>query len=288
MILITGVAGFIGSNLLEYLLRIQKEKIIGIDNLSRGSIFNIKKWLKLITFKKMDILSTNFLKLKEIKVIYHLASFTDARESFYRPRVYFKNIVAGTNNVLELVRKNDAKLIFASSAAVYGNYRRKVKESDEPKPISPYGIYKLISEKMIEEYCRIYGIKYSIFRLFNVYGKNAKRGIIKILLDAAYTGKPVRIFSGKQKRDFVYVDDVVRIFSYHERLKGIFNLGTGKAYSINMLVHLIEKLTNKNIKIIRESSLEGDILYSCADNSKLLSKINFEFTPLKKGLRLII
>ncbi len=84
----------------------------------------------------MDVLSNSFLKLKKIKLIYHLASFTNMRESFQHNKVYFENIVGGINNVLELARKNDAKLVFTSSATVYGNYERKIKEIDKTKPIS--------------------------------------------------------------------------------------------------------------------------------------------------------
>ncbi len=145
-----------------------------------------------------------------------------------------------------------------------------------------------MSERMIKEHSKVYGIKYSIFWLFNVYGKNSKRGIIKVLLNVAYRGNLVKIFSGKQKSDLVYVDDAIKIRLYNERLERIFNVGIGRAYSINTLINFIEGLTNKNIKTIKENSIKGDILYTCVDNSKLLSKVNFKFTSLKKGLKLII
>ena len=291
MILITGVAGFIGSNLLDYLIKKDNQMIIGIDNLIRGNLRNIKTYLgnKKFKFFKKDVTHPNFLEnlnKTELTTIFHLASLTNARESIQKPSEYFRSIVIGTFNVLELARKKDSKIVFPSSAAVYGNYKRKVKENDKPRPISPYGVYKLLAEKLILSYHQIYGVEFTIFRIFNVYGPRARDGIIKILVDSLKNNKTVEIFGGHQRRDFIYVKDVIKIIAMHEKLSNdIFNLGTGRSYSILQLIKLIEKISGKKLKIRYSKAKSGDIEYSCADNSKLLSKINFKFTTLEKGLR---
>ena len=292
MIIITGAAGFIGSNLLAY-MDFKSEKVVGVDNLSAGKISNIKEYLKKknFVFKKVDILSKKFLGMNigKIDVIFHLASLTNARESMHAPRKYFLSIVGGTLNILELARKNDAKIVFTSSAAVYGDYKRKVSEKDRPKPISPYGFFKLKAEELIKKYHEIYGIDYTILRLFNVYGKNASEGIVKKLIDAIHSGEKVTIFGGTQKRDFVFVEDVVKIMKFHRKLNNdVFNVGTGKAISINQLIKLIEKIGKEKISVKYTEKQKGDIEYSCANIKKLLSKIKFKFLDLEEGLRRLI
>ena len=291
MILITGMAGFIGSNLLKSLIE-RKEKIIGVDNLSIGNLRNIKIFLKYKNFKfiKKDVLSQNILKIRKFDTVFHLASLIDVRESFRMPSKYFSNIVGGSMNILELARKNDAKIVFTSSAAVYGDYRRKVKESDRPKPLSPYGFFKLTVENLIKHYNRIYGIDYTIFRLFNVYGENARTGIVKILLDSVRKKKTFYLFGdGSQKRDFVYVKDVCKILlNHHELNNDVFNVGTGRPISIQKLISLIQKISGKKIKIIKKPKVSGDIDYSCADNSKLLSKISYKFSRIENVLKNLI
>jgi len=282
-VLVTGGAGFIGSHLVEELLNQGKEVIV-LDNLSVGKYILRRKNYDFI---KGDVTNLKiFSKLPHnVDIVFHLAALTDARESIKKPNLYFKVNVTGSFNILEFCRKNDAKIVFTSSAAVYGDYKRPVKEDDTCRPLSPYGEYKLIVEELIKRYNKFYGVTYTIFRIFNVYGPRANSGVIKNLIEALLNNKPFYLYGdGKQKRDFIYVKDVIEVLVQHNKVNNIIlNIGTGKSTSLLELIKLCNKL-----KVKKCAKQEGDIDISITDISKLKQYFpDLEFVNVKKGLKLV-
>ncbi|MEM5790560.1 MAG: NAD-dependent epimerase/dehydratase family protein [Candidatus Aenigmatarchaeota archaeon] len=201
-ILVTGGAGFIGSWLVKELIK-DKNKIIVVDNLNVGKRENVHPNA---IFIKGDIRKNKiFDKFSQIKEVFHLAALTHVADSIEKPKLSFDVNVCGSMNVLEFCRKNDSKIIFASSAAVYGNLNKKAEENDFCKPISPYGKYKLFIEEQIKAYNEFYDIPYTIFRIFNVYGPGATTGVVKNLVDSVKNNKTFYLYGdGKQKKRFYF------------------------------------------------------------------------------------
>jgi len=284
-ILITGGAGFIGSHLADELVK-RRAKVIVFDNLSNGQKDNINTNA---IFIKGDIRNYKSLeKIKEkIDIIFHLAALTDVRESIEKPNLYFQNNVVGSFNILEFCRRHDIeKIVFTSSAAVYAESLSPLKEDETPKPSSPYGIQKLIVENLIKNYNETYGISFTIFRLFNVYGPRARKGVIKNLIDCLKNNKPFHLYgNGNQVRDFIYIRDAIKILLMHHKFKNeIVNVGTGKPTSINQLINYVQDMTKIKLKIIYHPSIKGEIKKSVADISKLKKKIKFKPIDIKSGI----
>uniref|UniRef100_A0A7C6A7X8 NAD-dependent epimerase/dehydratase family protein n=1 Tax=candidate division WOR-3 bacterium TaxID=2052148 RepID=A0A7C6A7X8_UNCW3 len=214
-VLITGGAGFIGSNLATVLLNLGYEVVI-IDNLSTGRRENVPPKAK---FYEVDIVNplVNGVVFKEKpKVIFHLAALTDTTISEDSIRKDIKVNLIGTLNILRGARAaNVEKFIFTSTAAVYGNSSSlPIKETAKTCPISPYGIGKLTCENYIRIFCEAEGIKYTILRYSNVYGPRqypkGESGAIPIFIQKVLKGETPTLFgNGKQIRDYIYVDDVV-------------------------------------------------------------------------------
>jgi UDP-glucose 4-epimerase len=282
-ILITGGAGFIGSHLVDKLIE-QGNEVIVLDNLSTGRKENINPKT---TFIKSDIrTSTIFNKFSDIEVVFHLAALTHIIDSIKKPKLCFDVNIVGSFNVLEFCRKNDAKIVFTSSAAVYGDLNRPAKENNFCKPLSLYGKYKLFIEELIKSYNEFYGTPYTILRLFNVFGPRATSGVIKILTDCLKGKKPFYLYgNGQQERDFVFIDDVIKILLKHKKIKNTtLNVGTGNPTSILELLDIFKNL-NENLKIIRKEKRKGEIEISYADITylrKIFPKI--QFTNLKDGI----
>lgn len=294
-ILITGVAGFIGSKLAK---RFSEEgyNVFGIDDLSSG---NLSKVPKNVNFIKLDLANKNKLKLipKECKLILHLAGQSSGEVSFESPIDDLKRNTFSTLNLIHQgIENNFKKIIFASSMSVYGDYKIKLKENLNLKPLSCYGISKLCSEN----YLRVFSkkIPYLIFRMFNVYGpgqdlENLKQGMLSIYLSQAINEKKI-IVKGSQerKRDFIYIDDVVEIWFRSVQIPNLnndtFNLGTGVATSVKSLLNIMKKCL-ENFSIVQKESTKGDQNFVCADNNKLIKKFNFKnFVTLKTGLKKFI
>jgi UDP-glucose 4-epimerase len=283
-VLVTGGAGFIGSHLVDRLLEEGNEVVI-LDNLSSNKKENINPKAKFI---KGDIKNINvFKKFSNIETVFHLASLTHVIDSIKKPKECFDSNVIGSFNILEFCRKNDTKIVFTSSAAVYGNLNRPAKEDDFCRPISPYGKYKLFVEELIKSYNEFYGIPYTTFRLFNVFGPRATAGIIKNLLECAKKHTPFYLYgNGKQRRDFIFVEDVVKILVQHKKAENMtLNVGTGISTSLLDLIKLVKEITKCDFDIIKKEKFWGDIEISCADITnfkKIFPK--FQFTDLRRGI----
>jgi len=286
-ILVTGGAGFIGSNLVDRLID-EGYKVFVIDNLSSGKKENLNK--KAI-FYKADICNLNkiFPLFKGIDYVFHLAANPRVLFSVENPIESHKVNVDGTLNVLYASYKNKVKrLIFASSSAVYGNIKKlPLREDMKPNPISPYGLHKLIGEYYCKLFSDLYNLETVCLRYFNVYGpKMDPEGpyalVIGKFLKLKKENKPLTIYgNGKQTRDFVYVNDVVEanILAMKSKKVGkgeVINICSGKNYSINYIAKLIGG------KKIYLPARKGEMKHTLGDNSlakKLLGwkpKVNLE------------
>ncbi|MFX1587307.1 MAG: NAD-dependent epimerase/dehydratase family protein [Promethearchaeota archaeon] len=289
-ILVTGAAGFIGSNLTDELLKLGTN-VIGIDNLYNGSLDNLERALKNKNFRfyKTDIRDFNYLLeiSKEIDIIYHQAAFTSVPQSILMPDSCNNVNVNGTLNILNIARKNDIdKVIFASSSSVYGNISTlPLNEDMKLRPISPYGVSKLTCEAYMEAFRYIYGLRTNILRYFNVYGPRQKdspySGVIAIWLGKIIRNEDLIVFGdGKNSRDFTYIKDVIQanLLAAEKDFSGeVFNIGAGCPINLTELANLMIKITNKqNLKIIYTDPRPGDISNSYADISKAKQLLHFK------------
>lgn len=243
--LVSGGAGFIGSNMVEFLTS-NNHEVISIDNYSTGlrSNTSIKS-----TNYEMNISNSSieYIKslLKDVDYLIHMAATPNVQQSIDQPVLTHKNNFDTTLNLLEACRgTNVKKIIFSSTSAVYGEAETiPVNESAPEKPMSPYGLQKLLSEKYIKLYSELYGLKAVVFRYFNVFGnrmtnKGAYKSVISVFKEQYEKGLPLTITNdGNQRRDFINVVDVVKAnylacFADTADFE-IFNIGSGTNISVN-------------------------------------------------------
>lgn len=272
--IITGGSGFIGSNLAKLLLQ-QGHKVGIIDNLSTGNLSNLSEIEDKIKFYNVDIRDDANLKkvLAGNDGIFHHAALTSVVQSYQKEKEYFDVNVNGTQNIFEIAQKTGTKVVFASSAGVYGNTDAvPTPESAKLKPANPYGATKLEAEIMAQKYGKefdIVGLRY-----YNVYGNNPTRsssGVISRFYQNTIENKPLIIDGdGAQLRDFVFVGDVVQAtISAMEKDTGsaFINIGSGTATSILDLANLFIKHSKKNLESIFQKEPEGNVRTSQADIS---------------------
>jgi len=245
-VLVTGGAGFIGSNLVELLVS-KGYDVTVMDNLSTKEGDRFIRHLidnKEIKFVKGDMAKTEDLKIFDGKdMVVHLAANSDVRHGFENPEVDYRNNVLGTFNILEAMRKYDVKeLLFSSSSTVYG----KAKQLPTPEeygpllPISSYGASKLAGEAMISAYAHYYGIRSSIFRFANVVGRNSTHGIIYDFINKLKKN-PRRLEilgDGTQRKSYVHVSDCIgaMLFAHYKtKVVDIYNLGNEALRQLRML-----------------------------------------------------
>ena len=249
--IVTGGCGFIGSHIVDNLIKEGHETIVIDYNAdSKDSYFNYKA-----TYFNFDISSNNNKqKISELFLncdgVFHCAALVNVQESIENPLLYEKNNTIGTLNILELCRLNNVKkLIFSSSAAVYGNNEKSpLRENDKTGPISPYGLQKLYGEKLCKYYSDIHGVNTVCLRYFNVYGDRQKfsssyAAVVRIFLDQYLNKKPITIRGdGNQTRDFINVVDIasanLKSMESKDANDGIvINIGSGSNLSINDLAN---------------------------------------------------
>lgn len=286
--LVTGGAGFIGSHLIAYLVN-HGHSIVTVDDLHSGKLENISNSKHQVEFFKLNILEQK--KLKEIAQnvdgIFHEASLTSVQESFKKKTEYYNVNVIGTENIFMIAKELGIKVVFASSAAVYGNINKiPIAENSKRKPQNPYGETKLKAELLAEKYSQL-GTQIIGLRYFNVYGPRqnvAYAGVITKFLENISTHKPPLIHGdGLQVRDFVYVGDVVaaNLLAMKSKTKsGFFNIGTGVATSILDLATMIIDASGLSITPIHDAPLAGDVYASQADIS--LAKLLLKWKPKTK------
>jgi UDP-glucose 4-epimerase len=296
-VLITGGAGFIGSNLASYLKQ-EGYDVIVFDSFER-SIRNAKNVLKGIAIEKLDLRGDlrKIIKHARKSVIVHAAAYINAKESIKKPLEYLENNVASTVNLLKATSKIAEKIIYLSSAAVYGEPKHlPINEEHDLNPINPYGASKLSAEYWVKAYSNLYAVNYVILRLFNVYGEGQKgeyAGVISKFIEKARKRKPLIIYGdGLQTRDFVYVGDVAKAVKLAIKTKNsneIYNIGFGKATTINQLAKIVMDAFGFYKKPVYMPERKGDVKHSQANILKAMKLLDYKpEVPLKEGIKKII
>lgn len=298
-ILVTGGAGFIGSHVVEKLLE-KGYKVAVLDNLSTGKKDNIKGCE--VEFYYCDI--TDVLHLFQVvetfqpDYIIHLAAQVSVSDSV-------KNIthdsmvnIQGSVNVIEAAKKYNVKrIVFSSTAAVYGNPEYLPIDTDhKTEPTSPYGLAKYTVEKYLQLAYELYGLDYTILRYSNVYGprqdSKGEGGVVAIFANKlSNQERPVIYGDGNQTRDFVYVEDVAEanVLSIKNNRNGIYNVSTCERISINDLLKSMFNFNNNGIEPIYKEERQGDIKHSVLNNKDTFSRIGWcPKTVLDKGIELTL
>jgi UDP-glucose 4-epimerase len=295
-IIVTGGAGFIGSHLVDFLIKKNFEVLV-IDDLSHGFKKNINPKS---SFQKIDIRNSSKVdkcfKQFSPNFVFHLAAITSKSPS---DAIQVKSVnVSGTVNILKACVKNNVKkIIFSSSVSVYGNaLSLPINEKQKLSPINPYGLSKASAEEKIILAYKKHNLNYTILRYSNVYGpgqrSDTEGGVISIFCDHISLSKPITIFGdGNQTRDFVYVEDVVsaNYLSMDSSTNFVANVSTGKETSILDLVKIIEKISKKKVKTKFKKIKNSEIIKSCLDSSLIKHKIGWiPKTKLETGINILL
>ena len=281
--LVTGGAGFIGSNLVDQLVK-KKHKVIVLDNFSTGKRSNLehhnKKNIKII---KIDISNNKNLDkyFEGVNYVFHLAGVADMMPSITKPEKYFKSNVVGTFNVVQAVKKvNINKFVYAASASCYGKPDKfPIKENAKINLMYPYAFTKWQAEELIMHWAKIYNFPAISFRFFNAYGprsntSGAYGAVFGVFLAQKLANKPLTITgNGNQTRDFIHVDDLVRGIikaALSKKVGKIYNIGSGKEVKVNKIAKLI---SDKKIYIPKRP---GEANRSLADISKIKKDLKWQ------------
>jgi UDP-glucose 4-epimerase len=294
-VLITGGAGFIGSNLVDGYLT-EGYEVVVVDDLSTGKRENVNPKA---TFYEIDIQNPaleEVFKKEKIDIVNHHAAQIDVRRSVKDPIFDAKVNVIGLLNLLELCIKHDVKkFIFASSGGViYGETENlPVKETHPLLPLSPYGITKMVAEHYLRYYYTVYNLNYTVLRYGNVYGPRqdpfGEAGVVAIFINNLLEGKePVIFGDGEQLRDYIYVEDIVRanLLCTARGNADIFNLGTGIGTSVNLLLHKLQRIMGTDLQPIYKPPREGEIYKNYIDSDKAAKILGWEAKiSLEEGLK---
>lgn len=286
--LVTGGAGFIGSNIVRLLLE-QGHRVTVLDNLSSGYRSNLEPFPEayLIEGDVRDPDAVN-RAARGAEIIFHLAASVGNKRSIDYPIDDSQINVIGTLHLLEAARKHGArKVVFSSSAGIFGELKTLPIREDHPlDPITPYGASKLGAERLCIAYSRLYDLEAICLRYFNVYGQNqrydAYGNVIPIFAHRMLHGETVKIFGdGEQTRDFVNVRDVAQA-NYRAGLSrgvsGAFNIASGTSITINRLAGLMSEMSPREVQIKYDSPRPGDVRDSLADISA--AHTAFGYTPI--------
>lgn len=295
LVLVTGGAGFIGSHVIEVLCS-KGIEVIAIDNLSTGAKDNIPPFISLLEMDVRDASLIDCLAYYQFDAVIHLAAQTMVPVSLEKPRFDCDTNISGTINVLDACYKTNVKrIIFASSAAVYGAVDNvPVKETASTVPTSFYGLSKLTAEKYIALYHQIYELEYVILRFSNVYGERqgnaGEGGVISKFSRSIARSLPVIIFGdGGQTRDFIYAGDVAQaiyLALITQHANSAYNVSTQHETSVRQLITIYEEITETAVTINLEAVRTGDIYRSCLSNQLVREKLGWiPQTSVAAGLR---
>jgi nucleoside-diphosphate-sugar epimerase len=281
--LVTGGAGFIGSHIVERLVK-ENHFVRVLDNFSSGRIENLEKVIKKIDLIKDDIRQPRTCEsaTKGMDFVLHQAALRSVPKSMKNPAEYNEVNINGTLNLLLGAKKNKIKrFVFASSSSVYGDTDKFPEREDFlPQPISPYALTKLTGEHYCSIFSHHFGLPAVALRYFNVFGPRQSLDdeyavVIPKFISCMLKDEPPPIFgTGRQSRDFTYIDNVVQaniLAAKSSEIKaGVFNVASGKDYTILELVEVLNKLMNKNIRPKFLPSRQGDVFRTLSDltNSK--------------------
>tara|TARA_Y100000996_G_scaffold395876_1_gene361486 strand:- start:3673 stop:4653 length:981 start_codon:yes stop_codon:yes gene_type:complete len=294
--IVTGGAGFIGSHLVEELIKCNY-KVIVLDNLISGNLTNLKKVSKNITFIKCDLSKNKNSWSKYFKnadYVFHLAAMADIVPSIDNPELYYNANVLSSLNVMQACKKYKIKkIIYAASSSCYGipkKYPTDEKEIIDPR--YPYALTKYLGERIVMHWSEVYNIPAISLRLFNVYGPRSRTSgsygaVFGVFLAQKLANKPFTVVgNGKQTRDFTFVTDVVEAFiiSAKSRIKNeIFNIGSDNTYSVNKLVSLLKG------KVVYIPKRPGEPDCTWANTKKIKKMLKWKpKIKLEKGVNILL
>lgn len=297
-VLITGGAGFIGSHLSDALLA-QGYNVRILDNLSTGKLTNLQMGHPALEFYEGDVAAPGVAQdaVKGCQAVIHLAAVASVQASVDDPvGTHQANFIA-TLNLCEAMRQEGiSRVVYASSAAVYGETTSWVIDEDTPKaPLTPYASDKLAGEHYLDFYQRAHGLDPVVFRFFNIFGprqdpSSPYSGVISIFCERAAKGLPITVFGdGEQTRDFFYVADLVKLLiqavEMPESPQIPINIGHNQSTSLNQILETLSTILNRPLDIGHEDARPGDIRHSCANNDLLIRLFRLtEPTSLSVGL----
>ncbi len=296
--LVTGGAGFIGSHIVEALVK-QGKYVRVLDNFSSGKISNLKDLGEKVDILRGDICSgaTCLQATKGIDYVLHQAALRSVPQSMLKPHDYNRVNIDGTLNMLEAARQNKVKrLVFASSSSVYGDIKQfPEKEDFYPELISPYALSKLAGEYYCRIFSRNFGLSTIALRYFNVFGPRQALDddyavVIPKFINCLLHDQPCPIFgNGRQSRDFTYVENVVsaNLLAAGAKINfGIFNVAAGKDTTVLELVRILNRILGKNIPPRLLPVRPGDVFRTLADISQTSRALKFKPTvSLLEGLK---
>ena len=304
--LVTGGAGFIGSNIVEYLLKYNAKRVVVLDNLSTGYIDNIKPYFGLSNFEFIegDIrdYGTCQKALEGVDLVSHQAALGSVPRSINNPINTNAVNIDGFLNVLTAVKENGAiqRMVYAASSSTYGDSKDLPKvEGNEGKPLSPYAVTKLVNELYADVFSRVYGLHTVGLRYFNVFGPrqnpdNPYAAVIPLFCKAFINDLQPTIFGdGETSRDFTFVENAVQaniraLLSDGINKHEVFNVACGDQVSLNQMLILLQELSQKNIAANYGPERKGDVRHSKASIEKAKQILGYD--PLfnfKDGLALV-
>ncbi len=274
--LVTGGAGFIGSNLVDALLRKSFEVSV-FDDFSTGRKENLSG--KNVRIVNGDVRDYQRLKkaAKGCDVVFHMAAQVGNVLSIQEPKENIEINSIGTLNILGACRElGIGRMVYSSSCAIFGETRHSPIDEEHPlQPVSPYGVGKLCGEQLCLTLGPVYGVKTACLRYFNVYGRNQRfnpyGNVLPIFAERINRGEALTVYGdGKQTRDFVDVRDVVaaNILAFEKEASGAFNIATGVATSVNKLVQLSLRASGSEVEVIHAQARVGEVRDSVASIAK--------------------
>ncbi|UCS94382.1 NAD-dependent epimerase/dehydratase family protein [Echinicola marina] len=294
-IVITGVAGLLGSRLADWLIEHKTEyKVIGIDNLMGGYLSNVNPK---VDFHQLDLATDDLESIfseNEIEYVYHFAAYAaEGLSPFIRKFNYQNNLIATANIINNCIKYNVGRLVFTSSMATYGVGNPPFDEDDQPAPIDPYGIAKYACEMDIKVAGEQHGLDWCIIRPHNVYGINQNiwdryRNVLGIWMYQKLNNEPFSLFgTGEQKRAFSYIDDILQPLwiaaSSTETSKQIINLGGTKEYSLKEAAETLAEVVGGHS--IKHFEARHEVKFAFATYKKSQDLLNYsDHIPLKDGL----
>lgn len=287
--LVTGGAGFIGSNITKALVE-RGESVRVLDSFATGREENIEEFAGKIELIKGDIRDLNIVKkaVKDVQYVIHQAALPSVARSIEEPTKTGNVNILGTLNVLSAAKDAKVKrVVYASSSSIYGNTSSSLKREDmPPNPISPYALTKYVGEEYCKIFFQLYGLETVVLRYFNVFGprqyhNSQYAAVIPRFIQTCLSNTPLKIYGdGEQSRDFTYVENVVQanlLACQAENVSGhIFNIACGKQTTINQLASKISLLLGSEIKTIRLEPRQGDVRHSLADITKAREILGYE------------
>ena len=291
--LITGGAGFIGSNLVEYLLKFNAKKVRVLDNLSNGYFSNIESFINLPNFEFIngDICDFEICKrsMEGIDFVFHLAALGSVPRSIENPILTNLVNIGGFLNMLEAARLEPGvkKFIYAASSSTYGDSLiSPKKEGNEGKPISPYAVTKAVNEMYAEVFSKIYNFHTIGLRYFNIFGpkqnpNNPYAAVIPIFANNIINNNCINIYGdGLNSRDFTFVENAVqanvKMLSTNFKKHEVFNVGCGDETTLLDIIKILEECSGKKSKILFKDNRSGDVKHSKADIDKICSLVKYD------------